>query len=1180
MNAPIALDWRQLPLEGVSLIEASAGTGKTWNIALLYLRLVLERRLEAQQVLVTTFTDAAAEELRARIRQRLLDAEAALVAPQLPASELQPFLEALCLRDGHTALLTRLRMALLDVDQAPISTIHGFCRRVLGDFPFDTGVPFTLGEIIDEQALIRECVEDFWRRRFLADAIDPWDSAFVLSEGVDGFAKLVRELLAVEADAIEIDSTAGLRSWWEEFRRQDHAALAAMLGIDAAFAKAENNVLRRNLQALLAATHTGDVGSVAWSQLGEKLAPDKLATAGIKAFRPHLSTWPGVLELAAVRQLFARADQRVRNEAALDCARFVREQMRSRLQLRGQTTFRQLIDEVHDRLAGPAGAQLARRLQRTWPVALIDEFQDTDARQWAIFDRIWRGSGSAGCGLILIGDPKQSIYGFRGGDVHCYLAVRDSLPPDCLRSIKRNFRSHPDLLAALNGLYARAGARGLGDSGIEYVEVEPGERERWQAPALAQPLQLRLLSPQKNKPAMDEASLQACADDIAALLNDAQAAVQPGDIAVLVDTNRRIVALRGMLIDRQVPVVGAGRASVLDGEWAQELQLLLRALLDTTDEYALRGALATRLLGATAGDLTRLADDLAGWERQLAWFADLSQRWRRLGPLAVVETVIAAQASRLLATSDGERALTDLRHLGELLQDAAAGCYGPEELYAWLVRERSAASDGGEADRERQLRVESDSARVQLLTVHASKGLQFPIVYVPMAWRDRKPLGSGTARYHDQARRLRLDLGSPQFPQHQAIAQREDLQERLRNLYVALTRAERRCVVYAFADLAPDAGAGKDSRGALKVLLGAALAHSGSGQGSPLEALVQAVPSLAVSAACAGSNRYARPQAQSVQRRARAPAPSPRPHRGNHSFTSLTRRLETAVGAANRAAEDETEIERTPYPDAVDPAPAHPRLTGLAALKGAQLGDAVHGLLEAELLPDAPATGVEGRFATQAARIGEALDRQAVGLDARNADQQLAELAGMLDRSLDSELAPGLALGRLAPTARRPEFEFAFGLDAARWWQLHALLDRHGLGDWWPQAQGAERLRGMMNGFMDLVFEWGGRFHVLDYKTNWLGERLADYAAESLEQAMREHRYGLQALIYSVALHRYLEQRVAGYDPDRHLGDSWYLFVRAVGLAPGAGIWRRRFPQTLIDGLDALFNGEDLSACH
>lgn len=681
------------------------------------------------------------------------------------------------------------------------------------------------------------------------------------------------------------------------------------------------------------------------------------------------------------------------------------------------------------------------------------------------------------------------------------------------------------------------------------------------------------------KAARDKAALTSCADDIAALLNDRSAAVSPGDIAVLIDANKRIEVLRELLIARNVPVVGAGRASVMDGDWAQDVQLLLCAMLDPSDEYALRGALATRLLGCTASDLTRLADDVDAWERHLKWFADQQQRWRRMGPLAVIESVIEAQAPRLLAAADGERALTDLRHLGELLQEASAECYGPEELYAWYVGERALSGGGDDATRERQLRIESDTARVQLLTIHASKGLQFPVVFVPMGWRERRYASNGRARYHDERQRLRLDLGTAQLEEREKLANRADLQERLRNLYVALTRAKRRCVVYGFDNVAPESAIKKLTLGALDVLLGAALSHPDDHDGTPLERLTHAVPTLAVTGPCTGSKQCVKQEAPNAIRAAREPAPSARPYLGLYSFTALTRLLPTATVEATRNAEDETDAEATEYPETIDLTPAHPELAKLSKLKGPRFGDAVHGLLEDELIASGPETPKRARFATQAARIRQALDRQSVRLAADGAEQELVALADLLDRTLDTELATDLRLGLLPTTARRPEFEFTFELDQARWWQLHALLNLHGFGDWWPRMQQAQTLRGMMKGFMDLVFEWDGRFHVLDYKTNWLGERLSDYGAASLDAAMQEHHYGLQALIYTVALHRYLANRIAHYDPQRHLGDSWYLFVRAVGLAPDAGVWRERFPQALVDGLDALFNGEELSAC-
>jgi exodeoxyribonuclease V beta subunit len=1175
MTAPRELAWRDLPLSGTSLIEASAGTGKTYNIALLYLRLLLERGLSVRQILVTTFTDAAAQELKARIRARLIDAEQALVPTRASVSdpELAAFVQACVDGAGLDITLARLRLALSEIDLAPISTIHSFCRRVLTDFPFDTGVPFTLGEMVDENALLRECVEDFWRSRFLGTSTDPWELAFALPAGLDKLVARVKPLLSMTPESVQLESTAPLRHWWTQFLTQDRARLWATVENESAFKNAEKSRLRKALRALLQAADSNDPGMVEWDALIELLDPDKVANAWKKSASTPFAQDPELQALVQRRVLFERAPLRVCQELAQAGIDFVREQIAQRLRARGQTTFSQLINEVHARLQGDRGAELAAHLAAAWPAALIDEFQDTDAHQWGIFQALYAARAEH-C-LILIGDPKQAIYAFRGGDIHAYLAARAGLEEQRVYSIRHNFRSHPALLQALNDLYALAGQAAFAGSGIDYVAVAAGDSARWPPSPGLKPLRLRLIEAVAgNSELRDRTMLETCADDIARLLQDADQNIAPGDIAVLLDTNRRITTLRELLLARQVPVVGAGRSSVIHTPWADDVQLLLHALLHSNDEFAVRGALATRLLGVTAAQLTALAADASAWEQQLERFAHWRLQWERRGILAVIEAIVLQQAPRLLAATDGERALTDLRHLGEVLQNAASECYGPEQLYAWLIDARHDRGVDEDASRELQLRIESESRRVQLLTVHASKGLEFPVVFVPMAWRYRQdPPGSvrpDMARYHDADHQLRLDLGSAEFAAHKAVERAEDLQERLRRLYVALTRAKFRCEIYAFEGLAANSDFAQTDRGELAVLLGAALAQASTAAidaGEVWDALQQQIPCLDIARGRGVPARYQPPSALDEQRHARAPLPDPRPRYGLYSFTALTQHGANPGNDSPRGADDESQALALPAPA---PGVPHPDLLALATLKGPRFGDAMHQMLEigAGTLP----------FIQQTDRIAEGLRAQAVTLLPELIDEQLRAVAVMLDRCVQTELAPGLRLGTLAASAQRAEFEFAFALDAARWGDLARLLERHGFGDWWTVTDSGRLLRGLMKGYIDLVFAWDGRYHVLDYKTNWLGATLEDYADNSLDQAMREHRYGLQALIYTVALHRYLGRRLDDYAPHRHLGESWYLFLRAVGLAPGAGLWRRRFPQALVEGLDDLFAGAELLA--
>jgi exodeoxyribonuclease V beta subunit len=1169
MSAPRELEWRALDLAGTTLIEASAGTGKTYNIALLYLRLLLERGLGVRQILVTTFTDAAAQELKARIRARLIDAERALLGEAADA-ELGAWLAGLAAANQQEPLLARLRLALSEIDLAPISTIHSFCRRVLTDYPFDTGVPFNLGELVDEAALLRECVEDFWRGRFLIERPDPWELAMVLGGGPGKLAARVRPLLDADAGAVLHADIDELRRWWATFCRQDHSALRATVDDTEAFKNPARSRLLHSLRNLLEAAKHGDPARAGWSVLHEVLQAEKLWGQWKKSDTVPFEQRPELQALAQAQPLFERVEQGVNQCTALACAAFVREQISRRLQERGQITYTTLIEEVHRRLHCARGAALAARLAEAWPAALIDEFQDTDARQWQIFQQLSKAPSAQS--LILIGDPKQAIYAFRGGDIHAYLSAREALPRERVYSIRHNFRSHPALLRALNDLYRLAADDAFGGHQIRYLPVQPGAPAAWDDEPTRQALHLRLLTPLgRTMEARDEAILEACADDIARLLNDDRTLIdghpiQPGDIAVLLSTNRQISDLRARLIERQVPVVGSGKTSVLDTPWADDLQLLLHALLNVNDDYAVRAALATRLLGTTAADLVAMAQAPARWDNQLERFAHWRLQWDRRGILAVIESIVLEQAPRLLAAVDGERALTDLRHLGEVLQDAAAECYGPEELYAWLIEARSEGLADEDASRELQLRIESEARRVQLLTLHASKGLEFPVVFVPMAWRHRKIPSVDWAVFHDGEHRRRLDLGSADIGAHKRVEAEEDMQESLRRLYVALTRAKYRCQIYACTDLAPSAESARPGKGELDILLGAALAGAGATQDlDPWQALALKVPSLDLSVEADVPAKYTQAPAKSEVRQARVPSRVPRPRFGLHSFSSLTQYSASSARDSTRGAEDEKELPGEPAPS-LDAGAAHPQLHALSTLKGPRFGDAMHQLLEED----------DGRlrFAQQIERIQAALQAQGLRLDPEESPAQLRAVAAMLDRCLRSELAPGLRLARLPANKRRPEFEFAFALDAARWGQLGMLLQSHGYGDWWPAADDGRVLRGLMKGYIDLLFEWKGRYHVLDYKTNWLGDSLGDYLPERLEASMREHRYGLQALVYSVALHRYLGQRIDDYRPEHHLGESWYLFLRAIGL--GAGVWRQAFPVALIMALDALFDGAEV----
>jgi exodeoxyribonuclease V beta subunit len=1184
------LDWRTMPLHGRVLIEASAGTGKTWNIGVIYLRVLLERGLPVEKILVTTFTDAAAQELRERLRRRLVEAESLLESGAIdPASTnpLEAWLGELCPEEEQLRqALRRIQLARSDLDRAPVSTIHAFCQRVQRDYPLESGAAFASDKLFDESQLQRECVEDFWRRRYLAGAVAPREAELLLKDGPEG---LLRDLggLSNNADAqIQDGGLAELERQLAALALPENIAELQRLVDDAALYKRSNAAFRSRLREIVAALHDDDEAQLAKS-LSDVFEPDQLSAQEAPTRAGELSGHLLIVALQALRPLLGLRDVFTRGAVLADAARFCRAEIPRRARQRHVFTYSMLIDAVHQRLCGgAAGDLLADRLFDAFPVALIDEFQDTDQRQFAIFDRIYRSRGT----LVMIGDPKQAIYSFRGGDIAAYL--RAAAQADHRYSLGINYRSSGALVEALNAWYAHV------DGGFEHPQIRyqrvaaAGEADKTpyasdnqivSAPLVIHPFRSDPAEGEKLLTALgglDSLALDDCANRIVELLNDPHqqiggTRVGPGDIAVLLSKNDQIVALRARLVARGVPCVGGGRGNIFAGELATELDLLLFAVLHPDDDQAVRGALATRLLGATLAQFSRWQEHPDAFERELERFETWRTLVRQRGVLALIEDVLASRATDLLALPEGERVLTDLRHLGELLAEQENLQQGLDGLHAWLREMRMEGSDGDtEAADERQLRIESDARRVQLMTVHASKGLEFPIVFLPLAWRIRTCEGKFAPkllRYHDTADQRCVDLGSVDFIAHRGQHFHEDLQERLRLLYVAMTRAVHGLHVY-WVDRSPlpDNDDQAWNRAAIDVLI-AQVQHGLelTADESSLDALASHLGGIRIAPPFAHERDSYRPPAQaSSPRAAQMPLPQLRAFQWLHSFSGLSR-YAAAAAIVDISDTDEPVQEQLP-PDS-NLREEDPRLLALYPLRGPRFGDAVHKLFE--LAQPGPLWPDHRRL------LQRELAAQAIRSEVMEPDEALERVGRMIDRARQADLGDGLRLADVATDQRIVEFEFQFPVHQVSLARLRELCIAHGCAEAIPASLDTATLNGMLTGFADLILAWKGCFHVLDYKTNWLGPSLEDYRGKALDAAMAEHHYPLQALIYTVALHRYLRQRMDGYTAERHLGDSRYLFVRALGLAPESGIWRKRWPAALIEALDDAFaNAEEATA--
>ncbi len=1235
-----ALDPLRVPLRGLTLIEASAGTGKTYSIATLYLRLLLELGLEVDRILVVTFTEAATEELRDRIRKRLVQALDwlrgdvggcrkgrrsspfdPLTPTPLPAGEgllrhprdvgerggegggknekdpiLAELLSGLADRErAHTLLAD----ALTRMDEAAIHTIHGFCLRTLTDHAFESGAAFDVEFITDEARLRTTAVEDFWRRE-VASATpqkarwvrQQWKTPQDLLADLQPTLALDDLRLLPQVDAADVETASRelaavfgqMRELWREASDQIKNILATSPDL---------NRRSYNKQVVARAVRTAATVAAATEPPTElpadfeRLTPSELEKKTKAGQRPP--THPFFDLCGRLSELLFRAHAGGRALFLTSARAFVRADLERRKQDEGLLYYDDLLRRLDQALAGEGAEALAAGVRERYPVALIDEFQDTDPQQYRIFRRLY--GGQPDCGLFLIGDPKQAIYAFRGADIFTYMQARDDSARGGHRyGLTVNRRSGSRLVEAVNCLFASAPEPFVYQDYIGFNPVAPGptaDQEPFRLngvePVPLQVLMLRLdADNQTTRPpgfirgdAALRSAARACAEYIVDLLNRADAGratmgkreLAPGDIALLVRTHREGDLVQQALRDRGISSVSLSEDSVFMTEDAAELATLLRALAELHDEGHLRAALATTLLGWSAAELERLADDELAREELLARFQSYRERWRQQGVMVALQELLAAERipARLLRRPDGERRLTNLLQLLELLQVAAGEHPGMDGLLRWFSDRR--AERGGDA--ARQLRLESDEGLVKVVTLHKSKGLEYPLVFIPFPWSYFKGfLGGETPVFFHapEDKRACLDLGSDDREAHARLERTERLAERLRLFYVGVTRAAKLCVL---------------CWGKVNGIQDAALAYL-LHRDPESEFPTSRLPRLSEEEIRADLEALASRAPGAIQVR-ELPLPTGASWVGGRidparlvfeefrssidaswrvtSYSSLVRGDDSERPDFDAAAV-------SPAPEAEPGAPVDPLF---ALPSGTHVGHFLHQLFEDLDFPHAA-----GEILTRTVR--DRLDRYG-GLGAgRAVDKDWAPVVEeLVTNVLDTRLDPAipLRLRDIAAADRMVELEFHFpvaGLDLESLKTALAVSEAHASA---AAGLGFEAMRGLMHGFVDLVLRREGRFYILDYKSNRLGDRLTAYERDGLQVAIRHHHYDLQYLIYTLALHRFLGWRLPGYDYRTHFGGVYYLFLRGMRpqLGPSCGVWYDRPPYRLITALDRLFAG-------
>jgi exodeoxyribonuclease V beta subunit len=1083
---------------GVMVLEASAGTGKTFAIAALAARYVAEGT-PLDQLLLVTFTRMATGELRDRVRERFVSAEQALtgVLAGAPANDRDEVVRLLAQGSREEVERRRARLAggLADFDAATIATTHGFCREVLGGLGVAGDVEPDTAFVENVDDLLEQVVDDLYVRRFHRRGIPDF--------GRDEAMQIAR--LAVENPAAPVEPRAA----------------------------PENTV-------------------------------------------------------AAMRRRLAIA---------------VREELERRKRRMAVMTYDDLLTRLDDTLKGPRGPAAAARLRSRYRVVLVDEFQDTDPVQWDIMRRAF---GEGGVTLVLIGDPKQAIYAFRGADVYAYLDARRSA--GARETLEVNWRSDQGLVDAYDTMF---GGAKLGHEGIVYRRVRAADTNqvpRLSGAPVAAPVRVRVVHRDEptvkltrggcasNASAREHVAKDLAADLVALLSSTAEVElraddgstkgrerIRPGHVAVLVRTHRNAAVVRDALYTVGVPAVINGAGSVFGTPPARDWLRLLEAIERPTSSPRARSAALTPFLGWTT---ERVASaDEADWEEVHQRLHHWARVLRASGVAALAETVTLVEGlpARVLSAVDGERRLTDLRHVAQLLHAAAATeDMGTTALRSWL-RQRIAEAEQDTSDEERSRRLESDAEAVQVLTIHRSKGLEFPIVYYPYLWEPGYiPSGAHPVSFHDpdagDARTIDVGLEGPDFPAHQRQHGTEQRGEDLRLAYVALTRAQHQAVLWW-------AGSWDSRDSALGRLLFARDDDGNvraAGGFTPTDAAATArLEALATeSSGCIRVERSTlrTPTAWAGLPRAKAELSAARFDRSLDWRWRRTSYSDIASGAheARVASEPEEAVgDDEPSPAAggappPDPEPGHDDAPGLLATPsllaempvGVHFGTFVHQVLEAT---DFAAADLDAELA------GHVTDARA----RRNVDvgDQAAVVAGL-------RAAIETPLGRLLGGARLRDVERADRLDELTF-ELplvggdeptgrltlaaigSVLRERVEPGD--PLASYLPRLsdpalrqdmRGYLTGSIDLVVrapdaEGVPRFALLDYKTNWLAAPDEDLTAwhhrpAALAAEMQRGHYWLQALLYMAALHRYLRWRLPGYDVERNLAGVLYLFLRGM----------------------------------
>ncbi|MGL1931950.1 MAG: exodeoxyribonuclease V subunit beta [Desulfotalea sp.] len=1172
-------DAAKTPIEqGFNFIEASAGTGKTYTIAMLVLRGITEKELDIGKILIVTFTNAAAKELSSRIRDRLVEAKLVLEGRLEGDPTLARWAEGIFSDEERKGKYIRLlQLAIVDIDRAAIFTIHGFCQRMLADLALESGQLFNLDLVADLSSIKTEATRDFWRLNVYS--LPAWQCSVIMNQW-DSPEKLTSCLVDIknrnivpETDSLDVlwdklDKQIGqFKTWWQGGSQNLLEELKSACN-ELKFKKdfcdnyisrwhaADDFISGKTLvfpETISQYTYDSFLKEVNGNKFRGKKSVEKEPFANSFSLPNNIS-----LEIDALLSQLSIAFRIEFNKQVI-------KNINNSLVTSGLLSFDELIRRLSQSLQVGENKDLIEVIQNRFELALIDEFQDTDADQWHIFSTLFISNEHS---LYLIGDPKQAIYKFRGADIFSYFSAHKAAKN--IYSLDKNYRSHPALVDGVNSLFLNGEDPFLfKDKGLIYSKIAAGSSG---TKVLDNPdndgklIYCQLDEDTTNKKGVWSsgkakiAIKQHVLAEIIDLLGgdkENQAFIRddgnkenifPKDIAILVRSNSDALSYQQDLLNLGIPAIIAGRNSIFSSEECGELLSLLDAILEHDNPTKLKTALSLSLFDLSGNEIVDFWNDEVRVAEIYDLFFTCHQMWLERGILPMLYFLVEKQELFLNLSKHmrAERRIANFSHLFEILQQVETDeNLGTRQTLIWL---RTARQDKSATD-SHELRLESDEEALKIVTVHSSKGLQYPIVFCPdlfirSAYVKNEKL---VLNCHDNG--LVSDFGSDKFQERKDLAMTEELAELLRCAYVAITRAELACYVY-WADLG--------GRGQVMSSHSSALAHllfpSGSESLGHVDQQTD-IKQLAGGAGCSyilvpAETEISKPKISGVQ--VGSYSSLGMGERSLHTDWQLTS-YSALAGLSEHAnipfsvsqikgREEEQSIKSGNLP------------------KGARFGNALHDSLETfdfKLL-------AEVNSIAEVPGITRICDRYGLGLS----DEEYFDFLELLKDSVNTPLTEnGLSLSNLESGNCLMEMEFCLRLAHINITEINNIL----AGQNTVQPLSEKTIRGFMTGFVDLLFYWQGKYYILDYKSNFLGDKPSDYREENLINAMADHNYGLQYYIYSLVLHQHLQTFLPDYNYETHFGGVYYLFVR--GMNPenaGSGVYHEVPDKFIIEQLDDL----------